>query len=52
VTDDSCPVQDEHGAGKPGGIQRWLGGAFNLASGQEYGSYLDGHPGRGRLPPR
>ena len=38
VADDSCPVQAEHAAGEPGGIQRWLGGVFELASGQADGS--------------
>ena len=34
VADDSCPVQVEHAAGEAVGIQGWLGGVFDLASGQ------------------
>src|SRR5262249_61068786 len=31
---DSRPVQGEHAASKPGGVQGWLRGVFDLASGQ------------------
>ena len=34
VADDRCPAQDQHAAGEPGGVQGWLGGVFELASGQ------------------
>ena len=34
VADDRCPAQVEHAAGEPVGVQGWLGGVFESASGQ------------------
>ena len=44
VADDPCPAQVEHAAGEPVGVQGWLGGVFELASGQADGSQA-GIPG-------
>ena len=44
MADDPCPVQVEHAAGEPVGVQRWLDWVFDLASGQANGSQV-GIPG-------
>jgi hypothetical protein len=33
VADDFCPGEDQHAAGETVGVQGWLGGVFELASG-------------------
>jgi len=40
LADDGCIAQTEYAAGEPGGVQRWFGRVFELASSQDDGGQV------------